>query len=167
MQFASFKPADNGFEVKDLPTGEQDDKGDAILEALKTKTVEKEQNLDAVKNLVNVSGFKVEVSLDDKYTTEEENTGIFVGTGATITVFKEEGTAKIPVATIKVVVNGDVNGDGTIDVLDCMAVQLATHGHTSFTGAYNAAANLKGDATSGIDAQDLGEVVNIALDKVS
>lgn len=162
LEFASFKPADNGFEVKDLPTGEEGEDGNAILEALKTKTVAKEQSLDAVKELVKVSNFKVEVSLDDKYTSQDESTGIFVGTGATITVFKEEGTVKIPVATIKVVVNGDVNGDGTIDVLDCMAVELATHGHTSFTGAYNAAANLVGDATSGIDINDLGQVVIIA-----
>ena len=162
LEFASFKPADNGFEVKDLPTGEEGEDGNAILEALKTKTVEKEQSLDDVKKLVNAGDFKVEVSLDDKYTSEEEVKGIFVGTGATITVFKTEGTVKIPVATIKVVVKGDVNGDGTIDVLDCMAVELATHGHTSFTGAYNAAANLVGDVTSGIDINDLGQVVGIA-----
>lgn len=169
LQFASFKPADSEVTIERLPTGEEGENGSAILEELKTKNVAKEQSLSAVKSLVKVSSeFVVEVSLDNKYTAEQATEGIFVGTGATITVFKKDGDVKIPVASIKVVVDGDVNGDGTIDVLDCMAVELATNGHTSFTGAYNAAANLVSDVndTEGvIDANDLREVVNIARGK--
>ena len=51
-------------------------------------------------------------------------------------------------------------GDGVIDVLDCMVIELASTGYTEINGVYNLAANLSEDSV--IDANDLGQVANLA-----
>ena len=68
---------------------------------------------------------------------------------------------KIPVATVKIVVEGDINGDGVINVLDASIAELASNSHAELEGCFFLAANL--DTEEGINAKDYSAVLNKAL----
>ena len=84
----------------------------------------------------------------------------FVGTGATITIYTTQAGVKVPLSTIKVVVKGDVTGDGVIDVLDCMLVELVGTNKTTVSGVYSLAGDIANDGKVGLE--DLGAVANLA-----
>ena len=164
LKFKNLNTGSVGVENKEFGTGEFDETTNAeIKESVLVRNVAKEQNATQVKDLVKALGDSAVVSLDGTYSAEKD-TDMFVGTGATITVYKKQGTVNVPVATIKVVVNGDVNGDGVIDVLDCASVELASHGLVEYAGVYGLAADIA-TATAGITAEDLQAVVGLALNK--
>ena len=104
----------------------------------------------------------VKISIDANYSLGDGEDK-FVGTGSTITIYSTQGGVNIPLSTIKVVVKGDVTGDGVIDVLDLMVVELSANGYTSVTGVYNLAGDLSEDGT--VDAADFQSVVNKAFGK--
>ncbi len=79
------------------------------------------------------------------------------GTGSTVTL-KGSGAGK---TTFKIVIYGDTNGDGVVDVLDCVDVQRTSTGRQTLEGVYNAAGDINGDGV--IDVMDYSEVVNKAL----
>ena len=147
-----------------VPTGEFDKNDNPITESVKTTVIPVQSILSAVTSKFNgtsatgANTIKVKVSLDDNYTLTEENTK-FVGTGATVTIYSTTSSGiDIPISTVKIVVKGDVNGDGVIDVIDCMMLELVITSNTSLTGVYNLAGDFaENDA---IDETDFDSVVN-------
>ncbi len=128
-----------------------------------------ELDADAVKALLgatatsaNVTKDLITVSNDIHYTvdTDLEN---FTGTNATVTFYTLVGGVKVPVATVKIVVEADVNGDGTTDVLDGALTELVANEHAELQGCYFIAANLDA-ASEEINGADYSAVVNKILD---
>ncbi len=166
MVFNGANYGSNNVTESNAPTGEIDKEGNAVKETVKTTNLNAKEALQAVKDkfqstsATGVSAVEVKISLDGNYTVDnEQNT--FVGTGATITVYTKIDGVQIPVSTIKVVVDGDVTGDGVIDVLDCMVVELASHGNTMINGVYNIAADA--DKSNSITPNDYGAILNKAV----
>lgn len=122
---------------------------------------------DAVKALfsatadgANVTKDLINVSDDTVYTVDTDLAG-FAGTDATVTFYTLVSGVKIPVATVKIVVEGDINGDGVINVLDASIAELASNSHAELEGCFFLAANL--DTEEGINAKDYSAVLNKAL----
>ncbi len=167
LEFKDFegkKPS--GVESTNIATGEDEPANNVY-----TKKIDANKNKDAVAELLKVSGCTVAVSFDDKYSeaTDKDladNAKIPVGTGATVTILQKVGGVDVPVATIRLIVEGDVTGDGVIDALDCMIAELAKNGDTELTGLYYIAGNLKNDTV--IDVNDVDAIVNKAVpDKIA
>lgn len=123
---------------------------------------------DAVKALfsatadgANVTKDLINVSDDTVYTVDTDLAG-FAGTDATVTFYTLVSGVKIPVATVKIVVEGDINGDGVINVLDASIAELASNEHAELEGCFFLAANLDA-ASKGIVAADYSAVLNKAL----
>ena len=138
----------------------------------------------AVKALFNVTATDATVGADnvtvsndrhysiDKYVIDEE-TGEkvlapfqgFAGTNSVVTFYTVQDGIKIPVATIKLVVNGDINGDGTVDVIDAAQMHLAANGMATLDGCYFIAGNLAGaaDDTRVIDGNDYTQIINAVV----
>lgn len=127
---------------------------------------------DAVKDLfsatadgANVTKDLINVSDDTVYTVDTDLAG-FAGTDATVTFYTlvnvDGNDVKIPVATVKIVVEGDINGDGVINVLDASIAELASNSHAELEGCFFLAANLAA-ASAGIAGDDFSAVLNKAL----
>ena len=151
---------------------------------VKLATIGAGMNEDAVKALFDVTATgasvgadNVTVSNDRHYSVEryeiDEETGEkvlvpfqgFAGTNSVVTFYTVQDGIKIPVATIKLVVKGDINGDGTVDVIDAAQMHLAANEMAGLDGCYYLAGNLAGatDATRVIDANDYAQVINTVV----
>jgi hypothetical protein len=165
MVFKGVNYGNNTVVNSSVTTGEVDKDENPIMESVKTTELSAKQIIEAVRTkfagttATGATDTDVRISLDDDYTID---TGAekFVGTGATITIYTTQSGVKIPISTIKVVVKGDVTGDGVIDVLDCMVVELAGTNCTTVTGVYNLAGDIANNGT--VDLDDLGPVANLA-----
>ena len=127
-----------------------------------------ELNAGAVKALLgatadgaNVTTDLITVANDVNYTIDTEVKG-FVGTNSVVTFYTLVGGVKVPVATIKIVVEADVNGDGVADVIDAAYATLVSQEKAELEGCYFLAANLD-EASEEIVAADISEVVNKVL----
>ena len=81
----------------------------------------------------------------------------YCGTSSVISVLDENN---VIVKDYTLVVEGDVNGDGVCDVLDCMLVELTNSGDTTLENAYLTAGDFDGDTN--ITINDFQQVVNKA-----
>ncbi len=129
---------------------------DALLDADAVKDL-----FDATADGANVTKDLINVSDDTVYTVDTDLAG-FAGTDATVTFYTLVSGVKIPVATVKLVVEGDINGDGVINVLDASIAELASNEHAELEGCFFLAANLDA-ASEGIVAADYSAVLNKAL----
>lgn len=105
---------------------------------------------------INVSGYSVEVVASQSYKADENATPVnFYGTGTKVLV--KEGNNVVDV--IEIAVQGDVNGDGVVDALDCMLIQLAAAANSTrpLEGVYYTAGNITADTA--LDANDLSAAV--------
>ena len=125
-------------------------------------------NADAVKALFNVTATgatvgteNITVSNDLYYTVNTELKG-FAGTNSVVTFYTVEGGVKFPVATVRIVVNGDINGDGAVDVLDGAYAQLVSTEKGELKGCYLIAGDLVGD-DSVVTANDYSAIVDIIV----
>jgi len=156
---------------KEVITGEEAEDGNKVTETVRiTKLSAKELLADVTAKFsgttaTDASGATVKISLDDSYTLDDDNANKFVGTGATITIYTTASGVTIPLSTIKVVVDGDLTGDGVIDVIDCAIVEFAAHGNASPTGVFALAGDGNADNTFDIE-NDLQYVTNIAIKQV-
>ena len=162
--FASKKPS--GVDTTAIATGEEDESGNAVTENIYTKKIEAKQVKKAVADALAVSGCTVEVSLDSRYsaTSDTNLEKIPVGTGATVTILQKVDGVNVPVATIKLIVEGDVTGDGVIDALDCMIADLCVNDQASLDGIYLIAGDLQ--ANNAMDKGDFSAIVNKAIPDV-
>ena len=127
-----------------------------------------ELDADAVKALLgatatsaNVTTDLITVSNDDVYTVDTDLDAL-TGTNATVTFYTLVGGVKVPVATVKIVVEADVNGDGALDVLDGALTELVSNENAELEGCYFLAGNLDA-ASETIVAADYAAVINKIL----
>ena len=127
-----------------------------------------EMNADAVKALFNVTATgatvgteNITVSNDLYYSVKPDLDG-FAGTNSVVTFYTVEGGVKFPVATVRLVVNGDINGDGAVDVLDGAYAQLVSTEKGELQGCYLIAGDLVGD-DSVVTANDYSAIVDIIV----
>ena len=157
-----------GAGVADETLVEADEEAGIEAVVAKVARIDALLNADAVKDLfsatadgANVTKDLINVSDDTVYTVETDLAG-FAGTDATVTFYTLVSGVKIPVATVKIVVEGDINGDGVINVLDASLAELASNEHAELAGCFFLAANLD-TASEGIVAADYSAVLNKAL----
>ena len=128
-------------------------------------TIAAEMDADAVKDLFKVTAKDITVGKDnitvsnDLYYTVDTDLPGFAGTNSVVTFYTVEGDIKIPVATVKIVVEADVTGDGVIDVLDATYEHLALIDKAELDGCYLLAGDLSG-ADRIITGDDYSAVVN-------
>ena len=79
------------------------------------------------------------------------------GTGSSLLIYHNGGTRE----EFTLIVQGDVNGDSAVDVLDAAYVELVTSGHKQLTDAYFLAADTNSDEE--ITVEDYAQVVNLVL----
>ena len=109
-------------------------------------------NINTLDNIIKVDG---DIQAFPSYTTENENC---YGTGSAIFVMNGESISSISLA---VVVYGDINGDGMIDVLDISEIEKVSNGNSTLDGDYKTAADI--DSDGAINASDYQAAVNKAL----
>ncbi len=149
--------------IKEAETDEEEDEILANVTRISDKL-----DASAVKALFQAtaadSAYEVTVSIvsdDVNYSAMKDLEGL-VGTNATVTFYATIDDVKIPVATVKLVVDGDVNGDGVVDVIDAAIAQLVSVEHAELEGAYLLAGDLVSDDIV-IDGNDYAQVVNKAI----
>ncbi len=125
----------------------------------KTYTVDaKAKTISGIKSFpVKASTFKNKLTITDgsvKLLTSDGKTQKGnVGTGTQVKLYNEDGDA---VATYKVILYGDTNGDGDVNALDLLRVQKAILGVSKLTGNNKTAADTSRNGN--IDALDLLQV---------
>ena len=112
-------------------------------------------------NITVSSDIHYSVTKFDKVTGEVvEDLEGFAGTGSTVTFYTLQGTVKIPVATVKLVVDGDLNGDGAVDVLDASYAALVASKKANLEGCYLLAGDLVGADRELTAEDDYGQIIN-------
>ncbi len=133
-------------------------------------------NEAAAKEFLTCEATSADVTIDDVIITTDNNysasyegadefTG-FAGTNSTVTFYTTfstaEGDIKLPVATVKIVVDGDLNGDGTVDVLDAAYGALVASEKGELEGCYLLAGDLKNNDRVVGDA-DYQQIANMVV----
>ncbi len=156
--------------VADATIVEADENGEGEVIA-SVATIAANQSADAVKaffadkisaDSASIDADDITVSNDTYYTVDTDLTG-FTGTNATITFYDVIDNVKIPVSTVKVVVEGDVNGDGTVDVLDASYAALVAAQKGELDGCYLLAGDLVADDRTVADA-DFQQIANMSAE---
>lgn len=94
------------------------------------------------------------VKVKPSYFTDTEDC---FGTGSSVYIFN----GYKQVISLLLVVHGDINGDGVVNVIDLTEIERAVNGHTEITDTYAVAADANRDET--FDITDYQTAVNIAL----
>lgn len=129
---------------------------------VKAAVIDQKLAADAVKGLFTLAAADDKVvSLNGTYALSGDDTAIYTGTGSTLTFVKTVNGVALPVYTLSLVVKGDVNGDGVVDALDAMAVELAANNNASLNGLFFAAGDVTNDGA--IAVADYSAVVNTAV----
>ena len=88
----------------------------------------------------------------------EYQNNCWYGTGSQLQIQDADASTEI---TYTLIVEGDINGDSAVDVLDAAYVELVTSGHKQLTDAYFLAADTNSDEE--ITVEDYAQVVNLVL----
>ena len=88
----------------------------------------------------------------------EYQNNCWYGTGSQLQIQDINTSSEI---TYTLIVEGDINGDSAVDVLDAAYVELVTSGHKQLTDAYFLAADTNSDEE--ITVEDYSQVVNLVL----
>ena len=138
----------------------KDEDGNAVT--IKAAVIDQKLAADAVKGLFTLAAADDKVvSLNGTYALSGDDTAIYTGTGSTLTFVKTVNGVALPVYTLSLVVKGDVNGDGVVDALDAMAVELAANNNAALNGLFFAAGDVTNDGA--IAVADYSAVVNTAV----
>ena len=123
------------------------EKGDGTPEptfSSKTYVVDpKETTISGIKKFpVGIETFEKQLVVTDGsikvLNTEEESQAQNVGTGTQVKIYNEDGTE---VATYKVILYGDTNGDGDISMMDYVLIRKSILGQVKISGIYHTAAD--------------------------
>ena len=161
-------------EAEDLVIADEDE-GIEGVSAL-VSHIAKDQGEEAVKNYFSVVAENAQVTVDDVIVTNDHNYSVsyegadeftgLAGTNSTVTFYTTyktaEGDIKLPVATVKIVVDGDLNGDGTVDVLDAAYGALVASEKGELEGCYLLAGDLKNNDRVVGDA-DYQQIANLVV----
>ena len=169
LEFKNTSITGNGVTVSESVLVEADE--EAGIEAVMATTAVIGEKLDAgaVKALFTVTADDATVGADnitvsnDYYYTVDTDLEGFAGTGAVVTFYTVNAGIKIPVATVKVIVNGDINGDGVVDALDGAYAALCQAEKTELTGCYLLAGDLS-NSDRAITTDDYSAIVNLVVD---
>lgn len=138
----------------------EDEDGNAVT--VKAAVIDQKLAADAVKGLFTLAAADDKVvSLNGTYALSGDDTAIYTGTGSTLTFVKTVNGVALPVYTLNLVVKGDINGDGVVDALDAMAVELAANNGAALNGLFFAAGDVTNDGA--IAVADYSAVVNTAV----
>ena len=88
----------------------------------------------------------------------EYQNNCWYGTGSQLQIQDNDSSSEI---IYTLIVEGDINGDSAVDVLDAAYVELVTSGHKQLTDAYFLAADTNLDQE--ITVEDYSQVVNLVL----
>ena len=158
----------NGNAITDIGVLVEGNEEEGIEEVTaRIANIAKELDADAVKALfkvaaTNAGAVDVTVSNDLHYTVDTDLEDGFAGTNSVITFYTTSNGVKIPVATVRVVVNGDINGDGAVDVLDGAYAQLVSTEKAELEGCYLLAGDLSGSDRE-VTGDDYGAIVNLIV----
>ncbi len=172
LKFKEVAVSGTGATVEDVTLVEADEEKDIEEVVAKVATINANLDEAAVKKLFNVTATGATVGEDNitvstdinyavEFATKEDFVG-FAGTNATVTFYTVQNGVKIPVATVKLVVKGDINGDGTVDVLDASYGALVAQEKTELSGCYLLAGDLEG-GDKAVTTADYSAIVNIAI----
>ena len=108
-------------------------------------------NVNTLDNIFSVDG---DIRVTPSYATDTQNC---YGTGSIVEILNGDEVA----IGLTLVVQGDINGDGVVNVIDLSEIEQAVNGHKDITDTYSAAADANRDET--FDITDYQTAVNIAL----
>lgn len=108
-------------------------------------------NVNTLDNIFSVDG---DIRVTPSYATDTQNC---YGTGSIVEILNGDEVA----IGLTLVVQGDINGDGVVNVIDLTEIEKAVNGHKDITDTYSAAADANRDET--FDIADYQTAVNIAL----
>lgn len=153
-----------GFSVSGAATdtqigSEKAEDGTVTVITAKTLTIAQKLSANAVADAHVVNGNKGTVSLNGTYALSGDEQAYYTGTGSTLTYVD---SANRVLYTVSLIVKGDVNGDGVVDVLDAATVERVANNHGELKGLYFAAAKQANDLED-ISTSDYSYVVNEAL----
>ncbi len=161
LRYALAKMEFNGTTVagaKEINVGTDEDP-----KAISVVTIDAKQTADAAKAAFSVANAtSATVSGNGIYALAADAEG-FVGTGSSITFYKNVSGVNVPVATVTVVVKSDVTGDGVLDVLDSSLAELVVNKQAKLSGAFFEAAKRDGADEETVIAADYTALVNNVL----
>lgn len=108
-------------------------------------------NVNTLDNIFSVDG---DIRVTPSYATDTQNC---YGTGSIVEILNGDEVA----IGLTIVVQGDINGDGVVNVIDLTEIEKAVNGHKDITDTYSVAADANRDET--FDITDYQTAVNIAL----
>lgn len=108
-------------------------------------------NVNTLDNIFSVDG---DIRVTPSYATDTQNC---YGTGSIVEILNGDEVA----IGLTLVVQGDINGDGVVNVIDLSEIEQAVNGHKDITDTYSVAADANRDET--FDITDYQTAVNIAL----
>lgn len=108
-------------------------------------------NINTLSNIFTVDG---DIEVTPSYSTANENC---YGTGTVVKIMNGDEVA----LTQTIVVYGDVNGDGVVDVLDVSCIEKVSNNADTLDGDYKLAADI--DSSNAVDVTDYQAAVNKAL----
>lgn len=114
--------------------------------------------LSAFKNRVNNNSY---IKVFDSTGKEITDPNARIGTGAVVKLINNG----VVVDTKTIVVRGDINGDGVVNVTDMINIKSYILGNRGFTGAFAQAANYKNDPNGTINITDFIQVKSYILNK--
>ena len=107
-------------------------------------------NVNSIENIMSIEEGNVKV-----VASYEKGKVKSYGTGSEVWFYTDDGE---PCMVYRIVVYGDVNGDGVVDVLDSSEISKAVNGHTNLTDLELTAADMSQSAT--VDAEDYQQIIN-------
>ena len=116
----------------------------------------------ATPNVVTIwtgNGQRSDISLRDHVCLSFAGDSVYVKSDSTFTVYGSIEVKKFTLENVAILLNGDVNGDGTVDVADIATVISVMAGDTVPDASSSGRADVNGDGT--VDVADIATIIDI------